>query len=371
MSIYRQRSAISSKTQTASAYCRLTRSNSKSDIILFKKVADLKGKFSQETVKHHLAGGFHPREPKMVLEWAEPGKNVIAFVTGKVAVVCIGRYWYQCSETADGWWTMSSGRPELSLAYYGRSDQLRKALTEILAGKEVVIPAVNHGTRMGVWQYSNVAFQKVLRGKDCPVWRIKASTKMPESIWQIGDRDSPWVVGPGAVGTEDIPNLIRALTDFSKDDRVRSHAAIDLGLIGWKARPALPALQKAFEDKSPLVRLRAARAAALIGEDYDVPVKELQKSLKDPAPTIRRHGAEAIGDLGTAAKAAVPALRDLLKDMEPNVRWAAADALGRIGPAASAAVPALADALRDKEIRVMAADALGAIGAPPAALFQY
>ena len=331
-------------------------------VVLYEKIADLKGKFPQKISKHHLAGGFHPREPKMVIEWAEPGETAIAFISGRVAVVCIGRYWYQCSETVDGWWTMSTGRPELSLAYYGRTDQLCEALTGILAGKEVVVPAVNHGKQMGVWQYGNVAFRKVLRGKDCPVWRIKASQKMPDSVWEIGERNSSWVAGTGAVGTEDIPNLVRALRDSNRGDLARSHAATDLGLIGWKARPALPSLQKAALDKSPLVRIQAALAAALISEEYDRPLRELQKDLTDPSPIFRRMAAEAIGDLGSSARTAVPALCDALKDTEAHVRWAAADALGRIGPAASAAVPALANALRDEQIRVVAADALGAIG---------
>jgi HEAT repeat protein len=48
------------------------------------------------------------------------------------------------------------------------------------------------------------------------------------------------------------------------------------------------------------------------------------------------------------AKAAVPALIDALKDDEADVRGLAADALGGIGAEAKAAVPALIEAFKDE-----------------------
>ena len=127
-------------------------------VIIFKKVFDLKGNSSDSPVRHHIAGGFHPREPHIVLDWAEVGNRAVCFTTNNVSLVSIGTYWYQCSARADGWWSMTTGRPELALAYYGTALKLRRAIAEILEGKEVVITAVNHGTRSGVFQYQNVAF---------------------------------------------------------------------------------------------------------------------------------------------------------------------------------------------------------------------
>lgn len=330
--------------------------------VLFKKVADIKGKGPAEVVRHHLAEGFHPREPRIVLEWAEPGKTAIAFTHGKISIVCIGRYWYQVGETSDGWWAMTTGRPELALAFYGRADQLREGVAKMVAGEEVVLTAVNHGARSGVWQYQNVAFQKVLRGRDCPVWRIKASLKMPDSVWMVGDKDSPWIVGPGVAGPDEIQGLVAILKDKTKDSRARSRAAIDLGLTDWQGRPALPALEEACHDDEPLVRVQAAKAVGLITDEFTKPGLILQEALKDDKPAVRKQAAIALGDFGAGAKGAVVALRKSLTDPDPSVRWSVAEALGRIGANAAPAVPGLAEALRDPAIRGIAADALGGIG---------
>jgi HEAT repeat protein len=332
--------------------------------ILFKKVADLKGNFPDTAVRHQVAEGFHPREPKLVLDWAEPGKLAVCFSRGKGAVVCIGRYWYQCGALEDSWWAMTTGRPELGLAFYGRVETLRDALVKILAGKEIVITAVSHGAHNGLWQYNNVAFQKVLRGKASPVWRIRASLKMPDSVWQVSATDSGWVVGTGFADTENIPTLVKTLENKEAESLTRSRAASDLGLMGWKAAAALPALRRACGDADPLVRVRAARATALISEEFQVPIKVLRDSLKQQNPAIRKAAAISLGDLGADGRGAVAGLRDALQDSDVGVRWSAAEALGRIGPDAAAAVPALAAALRDPALCVIAADALGGIGAP-------
>src|SRR5262245_52019461 len=183
---------------------RVEKVNEEKRIIIYKKVADLKGDYPTMEVKHRVTDGFHPREPKLIMDWAEPGKLAICFHDGKVAVTCIGSYWYECSALESPWWTMTSGRPELSLAYFGPVEKLRNHVPPILAEKEVVITAIIHGERGGFWQHGNIAFQKVLRGKDCPVWRIKASLKMPDNAMEVGSKDSKWVVGPGATSAEDL-----------------------------------------------------------------------------------------------------------------------------------------------------------------------
>lgn len=329
-------------------------------IVVYKKVADLRGRFPDGVIRHHLAEGFHPREPRIVLDWAEPGEKAIAFINGRSCLVCIGNYWYECASTRDGWWAMTTGRPELSLAFFGPADNLAEALVDILQGKEAVITAITHGDKQGVYQYSSVAFQKVLRGKDCPVWRLKASLDMPQSVWRVSARDSKWIVGPGAAGPEDVPDLIEDLK--SNEVRKRIKAADDLGLVGWKARAALPVLAKLCDDSDPFTSISAARSMMLISEVSALPMNTLKESLKSTDAKARKAAAIALGDLGVDAKVAVPALRDALKDKEAPVRWSVAEALGRIGADAANAVPALAKALRDPDIREIAADSLGAIG---------
>ncbi len=341
---------------------RVEKVSQEKQVIVFKKVEDLKGNLPDETLRHRIAEGFHPREPRLVLEWAEPGKFAICFSNGDASLVCIGEYWYQCAELSDHWWTMTTGRPELSLAYYGRIERLREHIPGILAGKEEIVTVINHGAHEGVFQYNNVAFMKVLRGKDCPVWRVKASLKMPDRVWEVGDKSSPWVIGPGAVGPEDVPKLVAILRN-SPDVEKRRITADELGMGGGRASAALPELYWAIEsDSDPMVRVNAARAAGLISDDYTKPIAALKKLLTNPNPLVRKGAADAFGDLGADAKDGVDALRLALKDKEAQVRWTAAEALGRIGPAAESGVPDLVVAVHDPHIRVIAADALGGIG---------
>lgn len=331
--------------------------------IIFRKTADLKQPLPGTVFRNHLDHGSHPREPKIVLDWAKPGRKAVAFIRDRSALVCIGEYWYECVHRADDWWIMTSGRPELSLAYWGTAERLDRAVRDMLAGKETVVTAVNHGAKFGVFQYENVAFRKALRGKDCPLVRIKASLDMPSTVWRVTAKDSPWVVGVGAYGVEDVPNLVRLLR--SDDPKVQAKAADDLGLIGWRARSATSELIKLCEAGDPFVRVSAARAIDLVGGDFTYPVRVLGEMVRtDERAEVRAAAATALGDLEADARAAVVPLHEALKDADAGVRWQAAEALGRIGADAAAAVPALAMALRDPAIRVMAADALAGIGKP-------
>jgi HEAT repeat protein len=334
--------------------------NPEKRVILYKKVADLKGTRSGDEMRHQITIGWHPRESKIIFDWAEPGKRAICFHDGKIGVTCIGDYWYQTSALESPWWTMSSGRPELSLAFFGPVDKLRRAAAEILDGKEAVITAVSHGAGSGVWQYGNVGFNKVLRGRDCPLWRVKASLEMPGNISELGNKDAKWVIGLGVAGPEDLPVLLAALKDRSGERR--REAAEDLGRVGRAAKSAVPALVDATQDPDPQVRVSAARAVGLLEPDRDGMRAILENALKDNLPAVRKTAAEALGDLGAQARPSVPALALALEDAESMVRWSAAEALGRMGGEAEDAVAPLAIALRDPAIRAIAADALGSIG---------
>src|SRR5262245_21420640 len=46
--------------------------NRDKQVVIFKKVADLKGKDAPDVVKHKLTAGFHPRQARTILDWAEP-----------------------------------------------------------------------------------------------------------------------------------------------------------------------------------------------------------------------------------------------------------------------------------------------------------
>src|SRR5262249_10504987 len=88
-------------------------------VVIFSKVGDLKGKGAPEVMKHKLTDGFHPRQARTILDWAEPGQLAICFHTERVSQTCIGGFWYECAAGEAPWWTMTAGRPELSYAYSG------------------------------------------------------------------------------------------------------------------------------------------------------------------------------------------------------------------------------------------------------------
>src|SRR5436190_41663 len=75
-------------------------------VIIYKKLADLKGRYPIERVHHQIAGGLSPREPKMILDWAAPGKTAVWFHDGKVGQTCIGNYWYETYALPESpWWS--------------------------------------------------------------------------------------------------------------------------------------------------------------------------------------------------------------------------------------------------------------------------
>jgi HEAT repeat protein len=342
-------------------------------VVIFKKVADLKGEGAPAVAKHKLTEGLNPRQMRTILDWAEPGKTAVCFQTDRSSLTCVGDFWYESAAGDDSWWTMTTGRPELSFAYSGSPAKLRGHVTEMLAGREVVVTALKFrlltpvpgGGTERKWETVDtveaVGARRLMRGKDWPVWRIKASLKMPNTLPELIAGHSELLAGDGPGGAEDVPALVKALKH--EDARVRVEAAEDLGRIGPPAADGVAALLKLAEhDPDPLVRLEAAKAAAGIDPKNEAAVPLLVEALKDKVGPVRKRAAECLGDLGPGARSAVPTLTKAVKDSDPTVSWAAIDALGQIGPDAGPAVPTLVEALADADTRGAAVGALGQIG---------
>jgi HEAT repeat protein len=337
-------------------------------VVTYKKVADLKGKDPATEVKHKLTDGFHPRQPRTILDWAEPGNIAICFHTDNISLTCIGNYWYQCSPSGASWWVMATGRGDLSYAYSGSAARLRDHVTAILKGQEVIVTALKFEAIMGKglernldrWAtFEAVGSGRLMRGKEWPVWRFKASLDMPTTTLFVIQNPAS-IVGDGPGGLEDVPALARALAHPAA--RVRMEAAEDLGMIGPKAAEAVPALLKSCQDTDPLIPVAAARAVANIAPQNEKAVPLLVEALKDKAARIRKKAAECLGDLGPGARPAVAALIVAVKDSDPTVRWAAIDALGQVGSGTDQVVAALVEALKDASTRGAAVDALGQLG---------
>ncbi|GBD36476.1 hypothetical protein HRbin36_01601 [bacterium HR36] len=136
------------------------------NVIVYRKVEDLKGKHPTEIVRHTIGrGGFHPREWQITMEWAAPGKIAVFFHNGNASETCIDMYWYQCYGGGDNW-SMSHAEPYLLRSYAGRADRLIPLLRAMLAGQEVVVPCMVDGDK------------NALQLRTARIQRLKASLKI-------------------------------------------------------------------------------------------------------------------------------------------------------------------------------------------------
>ena len=156
--------------------------------------------------------------------------------------------------------------------------------------------------------------------------------------------------------------LEEIIADLHRDnDQIRGFAITELVRAAPPERAVDVLIELLRDGKSPGA---AANALREIGEPAARALPDLL-----PHMTDRRDGAnivQAVGALGVGQPSAVAALRAVLADpLSPN-RGLAASALGRLE--AGEAVPELIAALnaREKYTRILAANALGRIGAPAA-----
>lgn len=126
---------------------RVEKVDKEKNLIIFRKVRDLKGTHNTELIKHNIGrGGFNPREWQYTMEWAEVGKTAIFFHNGGASETCIGNYWYQCYNNGE-WWGLSHGEPFLLRSFCGNVDKLAAAVTDIVQNKEVVVPCMVDGNK--------------------------------------------------------------------------------------------------------------------------------------------------------------------------------------------------------------------------------
>jgi hypothetical protein len=117
------------------------------NMIIYRKLYDLKGKHPTDVIKHNIGrGGFNPREWQYPMEWAEVGKKAVFFHNGGASETCIGTYWYQCYAQGE-WWGMSHGEPFLLRTFAGDVNKLAAAVKDILEDKEVIVPCMVDGNK--------------------------------------------------------------------------------------------------------------------------------------------------------------------------------------------------------------------------------
>ncbi len=329
-----------------------------SGALILKKVRDLKGETAGEPIKHRVTTAEGNVVPRHILEWAEPGRRGVLFLSHRTALVCLGQGWYQAHALSETWWTLGADRPDLPLAYQGTVSRLVNVVELMLAGKTAVITTVAHGA-----DAEGATFDLALNRTKLPglvrLQRLRANLKMPPEV--MGASANPaFLVGLGQAGEEEIPALVGKLQ--SPDATVRAESADDLRSLGPKAGAAAAALKALLDDPVPRVRMSAAAALLRIVPQDPRPLRVLSEGLESTDAAVRRHATRAVGLAGAAAVPLAGRLAALLTEADELTRVAALQSIATLGPAAAAACDAVVPLLDQPETAADAADALGRMG---------
>ncbi len=324
--------------------------------IVLDKVRDLKGRWDASGLRLHAASGAVSRN---VVLWAEPGQRAVLFLSSRTILLCIGPEWYEAQPVQDGWWQVAMERPELPLAYCGSVGRLAEAVPRLLAGEDVVITTMPHGANL-----VGATFDVVLNRARLPgfvqLQRMRANMRMSERVLAVASNPT-YVIGPGAVDPQQVPELIERLS--SAEPSERAEAADDLRTLGPAAGAAAEALAALLHDEAWAARLAAAAALARIAPEDQRPIAVLRDALHSDDAGLRRHGARATALAGAAAAELTDRLVTMLHDPDRIVRGMALQAIATLGPAAADAFPAVVPLLDDPELSIDAVDALGRMGA--------
>jgi hypothetical protein len=248
----------------------ITKVNKEKNLIIYKKLRDLKGQHPQQEIKHNIGQrGYHMREWTNIMAWAEVGKKAVFFHNGAASETCVGSYWYQCYPEGD-WWGLSHAEPFLMRTYYGDADRLGNAVARMLEGKEVVVPCFADQNK------------EQLHERKGKVQRLRASLKR-------GNYDAKRdFVGWGA-GSDD--------TD---DVEYKTVVLLAQSTAGWRFLPAQEAKQRAgeawlkpdFDDSS----WRTGKAPIGYGED-EIPKRQGTVVKEEGVPFVFRRAFEVPSDL--------------------------------------------------------------------------
>lgn len=145
-------------------------------------------------------------------------------------------------------------------------------------------------------------------------------------------------------------HLLKRIGEFLKSPRVetRVQAAHALGVVGDKAKAAVPKLKEMLEDKEKPAA--AAAIDALLQIDSDGSRRAVLDHLKNPGtdPEVRAYAAGAVGAYGDRIKDGLPVLVDLVGDKDERVVQAACLGLVQMGTGDPRGRKAIED-LRDRK----------------------
>ncbi len=134
------------KESTIIALLEVEKIDSDRNLIIYKKVRDLKGK-CPDVIKVEIGRlGFHPREWQFIMAGTKVGGKVVFCSNGSASETCMENYWYQCYPGGE-WWRLNHAEPYLLRTFAGKPEKFAQAVEEIIAGKEVVVPCMADGDK--------------------------------------------------------------------------------------------------------------------------------------------------------------------------------------------------------------------------------
>ena len=141
---------------------RVEKVDKERNLIIFTKVADLKGKHPADTIKHNIGrGGFAPREWQFIMAAAEPGKTAIFFHNGSASETCIDNYWN--SRLLDNDFNLRTSFDSPVAAD-------RRPEWHHCSGPDILQTFRQHRVRVDVWKHCESFFHENLSRRQCFHW---------------------------------------------------------------------------------------------------------------------------------------------------------------------------------------------------------
>jgi HEAT repeat protein len=175
---------------------------------------------------------------------------------------------------------------------------------------------------------------------------------------QVANSTRPQQVAEALWRIDSGEETVKALTELLKSDKPEVAIAA-AGVLGARAKEALPTMARMLAHKEPNVRARAVVALVRLREDGRAALDALRGTAKDDNPSIAFWSAVAVCRLDPKPEA-VAAVAGYLDDRDADLRRSAAEVLGQLGGAAAPARPRLTLARTDADGQTRLAAAMAA-----------
>jgi hypothetical protein len=126
---------------------RVTRFDKDRHIILYEVVKNLKGQFPRDRLRQVATDANDAEELKHLMGWAAEGKTAVAFRYENRVALCTGDQWSVADqapskEEKEPYTLRTRTEPSYNRVYFGDASKLTEVVSDVLAGKEPVVPVM-------------------------------------------------------------------------------------------------------------------------------------------------------------------------------------------------------------------------------------